>query len=71
MFANDENQTVPKRLKELVRLQASVQRTEEAPMGLVRLDLECAVRSVLFLHILFFSFILFFLCLLLLVVQVL
>ena len=56
MFATEKRQTLPKRFKELVRRQASVQRTEEAPMGLVRLDLECAVRSVLFLH----SFILFF-----------
>ena len=51
MFANEKKQPVPKRFKELVRRQASVQRTEEAPMGLVRLDLECAVRSVLFLHL--------------------
>ena len=71
MFAIQKKQTVPKRFKELVRRQASVQRTEGALMGLVRLDLECAVRSVLFLHLLFFSFILLFLCLLLLVVQVL
>ena len=46
---------MPTRFKELVRRQASVQRTEEALMGLVRLDLECAVRSVLFLHRFFHS----------------
>ena len=67
MFANEKKQKVPNRFKELVRRQASVQRTEGAPMGLVRLVLECAVRSVLFLHLKFFSFILFVLCLLLLV----
>ena len=71
MFANERKQTMPTRFKELVRRQASVQRTEEALMELVRLDLECAVRCDLFLHLLFFSFILFSLCLLFLVVQVL
>ena len=55
MFANEKKQKVPNRFKELVRRQASVQRTEEAPTGLVRLDLECAVRSVLFLNLFFHS----------------
>ena len=68
----EKKQTVPKRFKELVRRQASVQRTEEALMGLVRPDLEFAVSSVLFSTFFSFSsFTLPVLCLLFLVVQVL